>query len=237
MDLNLLTPSSQLPDDGIHIYLIDLDKSILSLPGNRILSNTELQRAAKFKFDSDRDRYLRRRCALNILLAGYLNISPLDLNFKLSPSGKPFIPGNPIYFNLSESCGQCVMAFAKQSPLGIDIEQTRPMDDCLVIAERYFSKIEVSALERLEGGERLRVFFHIWTQKEAIVKAIGAGLSFPLDVFDVDVSLRKNGSLIEIRDHSQLTGVWFIKTFTLPGDYQMALCYQQNQPNIKIINI
>ena len=72
--------------------------------------------------------------------------------------------------------------------MGIDIERVRPLDH-LDLARRYFHPNEVAAIEGVRPTEeQLLAFFRTWTLKEAIVKAIGRGLSIPLDTFEVQIA-------------------------------------------------
>jgi 4'-phosphopantetheinyl transferase len=71
--------------------------------------------------------------------------------------------------------------------VGVDIERLRSMDACDAIARTTFSSSEYLAQARLPSDIRQRAFFQCWTRKEAVVKALGGGLSIPLDSFEVTV--------------------------------------------------
>ena len=150
-----------------------------------MLSQDELDRAARFRFRLDRDRFVNGRVSLRILLAREVGGTPSELSFSYNPEGKPYLDGGrgPC-FNLSNSGGLAVVALARRS-VGIDIEEVRPgfADD--QIAERFFSVAEVAQLRALPDESQERAFFECWTRKEALLKAKGGGLSLPLDSFDV----------------------------------------------------
>ena len=76
-------------------------------------------------------------------------------------------------------------AFTLGCELGVDVEQLRKLDDPESIARRFFSPGEASELLSLKPEERGPAFFRCWTRKEAYVKAIGDGLTIPLDCFQV----------------------------------------------------
>lgn len=97
--------------------------------------------------------------------------------------GKPVFPGDSgVHFNISHSGGYVVLAFGK-APLGVDIECVKRAD--LKVAKRFFAKEEYECLAETQETEQGDVFYKIWTGKEAVVKASGAGLSVPLDSFSV----------------------------------------------------
>src|SRR5436190_2114622 len=56
------------------------------------------------------------------------------------------------------------------------------------IAARFFSLPEQAMLRAFAPAERVAAFFRCWTRKEAFIKLLGAGLSFPLDEFDVSLA-------------------------------------------------
>jgi len=95
--------------------------------------------------------------------------------------GKPFLQDHSDFkFNISHSTNMVVCAFSKQL-IGIDIEEVKKID--LEGFSSVFSSIE---LRKIEQGGGLR-FYEFWTTKEAVVKAIGKGLTIPLldiNVFD-----------------------------------------------------
>lgn len=105
--------------------------------------------------------------------------------------GKPVFPENSgVHFNISHSGGYVVLAFGK-APLGVDIECVKRAD--LKVAKRFFAKEEYDCLAEMPETERGDIFYKIWTGKEAVVKASGAGLSVPLDSFSV------MGEIVECR--------------------------------------
>ena len=72
----------------------------------------------------------------------------------------------------------------------------RAIVDRLKIAHRFFSDREYNALASMPRYRRDRAFLACWTRKEAFVKAIGQGLSCPLDQFDVTVDPNEPAELL-----------------------------------------
>jgi 4'-phosphopantetheinyl transferase len=98
------------------------------------------------------------------------------------PHGKPYAPSLPwLDFNLSHAGAHLLLGFARNQPLGIDLECTQRRPPSEGIARRYFAASEADALERLPPDRRARLFLDLWTHKEAVLKALGQGLSFGLE--------------------------------------------------------
>lgn len=149
------------------------------------LSEDELTRAARFKFDRDRNRYIAGRGILRRTLAGYLRTNPAAIRFAYNPQGKPSLPAGGLQFNLSHSGGEALYAVSLDVELGIDIERLNPAVEVEQIAANFFSPAEVAAILALPPRQRHNRFFDFWTRKEAYLKALGHGLSIPLNEFDV----------------------------------------------------
>ena len=89
-----------------------------------------------------------------------------------------------IHFNISHSHDYGIIAISYDNEVGIDIEKVTELSDMDSIAEYTFSKKEVKFYKKSE--KKHKVFFDIWTQKEAIVKASGEGLSLGLKDWSIN---------------------------------------------------
>lgn len=178
-----------LPDGAeVHVWLADLDRPPLerSLLADT-LAQDERARAARFVHHATREHFAMGRGLLRMLLAGYLGTRPSEIGLSYGPFGKPFVADHPeLSFNVSAS-GPHFMAGFSRAPIGVDIERLRPMEDMLDVAERFFAPGESRALRGMPPALRQRGFFNCWTRKEAYVKAMGGGLSIPLDGFEVSL--------------------------------------------------
>jgi 4'-phosphopantetheinyl transferase len=152
----------------------------------QILSKDERERAERFHFVRDRDRYIRARGKLRCLVAEYLAQAPADVVFGYGPQGKPEVQGD-LQFNLAHSEDFALYAFTAGRRVGVDIERLRAMDDAEALATRFFSAEECRDLMSVPQAQRNAVFFACWTRKESFVKAVGAGLTLPLKSFRVAV--------------------------------------------------
>lgn len=147
-----------------------------------LLSPEEGARADRFVKPADGIAYRIGRGHLRQVLAQWVGGDAASLAFRLGPSGKPALERGP-QFNLSHSGGLACLAVHPDAVLGVDIEAPRPVEEG--VARRFFSASEYAGLSALPQAEWLPAFFRIWTRKEAVLKAVGTGLTDRLDGFDV----------------------------------------------------
>ena len=152
-----------------------------------LLSPDERLRASRFHFERDRRRFIVARATLRILVGKSLDVAPADIAFGYTESGKPFVekPAEGIHFNISHSEDCALYALSAVRALGVDIECVERKIDHHSIARRFFTRNEWSTLQQLPDSIMKRVFFSVWTRKEAIAKAMGSGLALPFDQFEV----------------------------------------------------
>jgi 4'-phosphopantetheinyl transferase len=151
-----------------------------------LLDEPERARAARFRFARDRRRFVVRRATLRRLLAEHCGGRAEALRFEENGFGKPRLSGGP-HFSASHS-GERMMAAIADVEVGADIERIDAGLAWSPLAESLFAASERAALTGLPDAEACTAFFRCWARKEAFVKALGLGLSYPLDAFAVSVS-------------------------------------------------
>jgi 4'-phosphopantetheinyl transferase len=120
------------------------------------------------------------RAALDALLCMYAGLACAPA-IERGAQGKPFAPAlGDFEFNLSHAGCDVLLAFARGQAVGVDLERVDRRVALDAIAQRHFSSAEARALARLEPGPRRERFLELWTRKEAVLKALGEGLSFGL---------------------------------------------------------
>ena len=169
----------------LHIETLDVGEAAIGR-AIRLLDDREQSRAAAFRFTRDASRFVARRARLRELLSGYTGEAPERLAFAQGAYGKPILRDGPLHFSLSHSHGLMMLAIAEVE-IGCDIEWIDPGLDWRPIADRLFAPAECAALSNLPEAHARRGFFDCWARKEAYVKALGQGLSYPLDAFEVSV--------------------------------------------------
>jgi 4'-phosphopantetheinyl transferase len=94
---------------------------------------------------------------------------------------KPYFKDDFIQFNISHSGSIVVCAISEKSEIGIDIEMISDIeinDFKSQLTENEMNKILLS-------NNKSDAFFEYWTQKEAVIKAHGHGLTIPLKSFEI----------------------------------------------------
>ncbi len=186
-----------------------------------MLSAEERVRAARLIFSRDRRRFVVGRAVLRLILAGYLGVEPESLRFSYRAEGKPFLVKPTcaaLSFNVTNCEDLALVAFASGREVGIDLERLDRHIEVEEIAAQFFTPVEVAAIRALPPEFRHVRFFEFWTRKEAYIKALGNGLSVPLNEFDVASILdrpgfRANGS----------SGRWSMRQFAPEPGYVGAL--------------
>ncbi len=203
----------------VHVWVADLDAPPAALAAYAaLLAAEERQRAAQLRFEHLRVRFVAGRGILRRLLGEYLHAPPERIAFAYSSYGKPSVaaPAAPIpfAFNLAHSQNTAVYAFARAPRIGVDVEQAREVIERDQIAERFFSPLERQALAAVPPAQREEAFFLGWTRKEAYLKALGAGITYPLDRFSVSLTPGQPAALLEAAEDDPAHNGWTLLPFT-----------------------
>ena len=174
------------------------------------LSDAERERAARFRFERDRRRFIVARARLREELAARLGVRPEAVRFAYGDNGKPRLADHALQFSVSHCDDVALFAFSKTAEVGVDIEAIRPVREADAIAIQFFSPLEHAGYAALAPRDRLLGFFRVWTRKEAYVKALGVGFSMALERFDLSVAPRG----------------WHLRSFfPLPGFIASLACH------------
>jgi len=198
LNLSVQRPTISLPFrdpfndllNQVHLWTVDLGQwSLPCLDALKMLPENERRKSERFRFEILRTRYIKGHYLLRLLLGQYLGIDFYNQEFNLNEYGKPSLQkekeSNTINFNFSNSENICVYAFTKEGDLGIDIEKIHDLPDVDQIVERFFSPDEKKLFRSFPEDAKKTSFFKYWARKEALLKAMGVGLSIPLDEVNV----------------------------------------------------
>jgi 4'-phosphopantetheinyl transferase len=188
-----LTKPLRLAEHEVHLWRARLDVQADTVDRlSSYLASDEKQRASRFRFANDANRFIVARGILRELAGAYLRRPPAALCFVNGPFGKPALQPDPVApdlrFNLAHSDEFAVYAFTLAREVGIDVERVRPEAVRQGIEKHHFSAREQHELRTLSDKLRPEGFFLCWTRKEAYVKARGEGLHLPLSSFDVSLT-------------------------------------------------
>ncbi len=178
----------------VHLWLGTVGSTT---PADDLLSTDERERAARFVYPRDRDRFVAARSLLRRVLGAWLDAAPADLTFAYTDFGKPFVPGAPddLAFNLSHSGDAVLVGVLSGEPIGVDIEALRPLADMPALARTVFTAAECAGLEPFDDDTRSQArFYRQWTRKEAVLKALGRG--FSIDPKAVEIGAARSDPVI-----------------------------------------
>jgi len=194
---------------------------------DHFLSPEEHQRASRFRFPRDRQRFVTGRAWLRMLLGSYLNLAPQSLSFSYTEHGKPSLNGQyamrNLLFNISHSDQAVLFGVTIGHAIGVDVERVRYDFEVASIAKRFFSSVEQKAFFSFPSTQQHRAFFDCWTRKEAYVKAVGEGLSHPLHQFDVSLNTGDSAVLLATRPDRNEAKHWTLAALEVGPAYSAAV--------------
>jgi 4'-phosphopantetheinyl transferase len=180
--------------------------------GIDLLDPRERARLDEFRIESARRAFLVSRAAQRVVLGRYLRVAPMDVPIVRTceacgdpAHGRPFVPYGP-HYSVSHSGGWVLIAVSGGGPVGVDIEEIRPLGDL-----EGMRRLVLSDGEQPTGPVELGWFYRLWTRKEAVVKATGEGI---VRLRSVSVS----GDTATSGDSS-----WQLRDLPVPDGYAAAL--------------
>jgi 4'-phosphopantetheinyl transferase len=244
-DWNFAPEAWSLGEGEVHVWRIWLSSHLPRLDRLRpLLSADEHRQAERFYFQRDQQRFIVGRGLLRTILGQYLNVPPAELAFAYGPQGKPELgsaecvgiprrnsgefradAGTQLRFNVSHSHDLALVAVASGREIGVDVERVRPGPARERIAERYFSARETTLLRSLPADQQDQAFFRCWTRKEAYLKGRGAGLSIPLDSFEVSLLPGEAATLWSADDEAMR---WTLRGLEPAPHYLAALAVERD---------
>ena len=206
-----ITPPARprLAEGDVDVWRIDL----VRMPGTQLLDDAECARAMRFRRLHDRRRYIAAHVGMREILARYLQCDPAAVYFEPDGEhGKMRLPGpSAPAINLAHSGEIALLCVARMPQVGIDIEHIHPLRDLRDLVMGNFTRAERARLRA--QPEPVAAFYWIWTRKEALLKAVGTGLTVELRGVDVGSATR-----------AEFGGREFdLENFTPAADYVAAL--------------
>ncbi|MEM6252156.1 MAG: 4'-phosphopantetheinyl transferase superfamily protein [Cyanobacteria bacterium P01_D01_bin.156] len=196
----------------VDLWRIPLDR----FPTTEWLSEDELARMRRYRFEKDQRKFAVARSSLRQILSYYIQTHPKDIAFEYGTRGKPFLQTNErgINFNLSHS-GEYALCGVAQYALGVDIEQLKPMERLDGLIKRCLAPSEQCLLAQTSAASKSAKFLEYWTCKEAYLKATGQGISESLAAIEI---------ILEPAPIINVSGPpWQLQTFSPCEGYTAAL--------------
>lgn len=229
-------PIPYLCQDEVHLWCVSLDSSTSLIKSLKpILSIEEQNQAQRFQFDKDQKRFIITRATLRIILSRYLDQSPSSLHFDYGLYGKPILSNDSLKFNLSHSHQLALYAVTSNRELGIDLELLQTNFPYQDIVNYCFSNQEKAKFEQLPDHLRHQAFFNAWTRKEAYLKAIGKGLSLPLDQVEVSLLPTEPAALLRVSWNPNEIFRWSLHQLIPVSGYVATLAFPSQPTQIQYI--
>lgn len=235
-DWQLPPDTLQLQDDEVHVWRARLP--MIGEPANlsAVLTGEERERAARFRFAKDRRLFVTARVTLRNILGWYLQCSPSLVRLTCKRFGKPALldwAEKRLDFNVSHAGQMALYAITRDRQVGIDLEVLRSDFPVIETARQFFSAREVQTLEALSGEARTTAFFNCWTRKESYVKAVGEGLSRPLQSFTVSCAPGVTPSLLSDDYDRDASSQWSVFDVTPHAGYVAALAVKGEDVKVR----
>jgi 4'-phosphopantetheinyl transferase len=226
----LQAPASfQAPKDGeAHVWYATLESLRPRVQEfTDLLDPVEQERALKFRFDHDRERFILGHGLLRSLLGRYLKRDGSLIRMARGPFGKPYLERKDLRFNMSDTKDAVLVAFTHKLEIGADIETMTRRVDHVSVASHYFTAPELRSIQDAAGDpvskpQEKRRFLELWTRKEAVLKASGVGIMDDLKALRVDGE--RNTMLITHEAFSKMAAPeYHVITHSIGDDHVISL--------------
>ena len=194
----------KLNRNTVHIWVVDANYN--SLPN--FLSAAERKRWNGFYFSQDKQTFYQSHNALRLILSHYLSEKPSEIEYELTSFGKPFLKNKRLQFNLSHTDTMAVIAVTEDAEIGVDIENLNRKVEYDDLAKRFFCEAEYQKLLQVNFPKKRNAFFNCWTRKEAFIKAVGEGLGYPLNDFEVTLLSNEPVQINHIQQNLDIPKQW-----------------------------
>lgn len=190
-----------------------------------LLCDAERERANAFKVPVPRRHFVATRGVLRLLLARYLGVSAAACRFEYGEFGKPMLahPASTLRFNVSHSGEQALFAFAEAIDIGVDLEWRRAIPDLVPLASMILSPRQFPRWRQLPPDDRSQALHDAWARKEAVIKAMGAGLSIDLHSLDVGFLPDERSAILQIADPMGPADGWSLLPLDVGAGYSAAV--------------
>ena len=226
---NTITSSSlELAHTEVHVWHASLEQPPeVARELETVLTEEDQKRAGRFRYPAHRRSFIASRGILRILIHRYTGIRPDQISFNYNMAGKPYLAGpasiSGLSFNLSHAGLLVLFAFSRGRQVGVDVECIRPIEEMDRIASWNFSPGEYRIFQRLPEESKLQAFYNCWSRKEAFLKAVGDGLSFPLHEIEVFFGNQYPDTVQGISWGEEAAQQWSMHDIEIPDGYAASL--------------
>lgn len=228
-------PVSLDPGDA-HIWMVRTDPDATDVAlWMRGLQSDERERAERFRHATGRSGFVVARSALRRLLGRYLGVAPGAIELRRTDAGKPELAGahdSALRFSVAHSGGIALLSFATVD-VGVDVERIRPVARASRIVARVFSESMRQRLAAVGSDEWEDAFFAAWTQREALVKAVGGVLMATRDPLEFEWPPSRRPRVFTVPDVTSPSR-WTVARLPQPEGYAAAFVAAGHVSNVRL---
>lgn len=216
----------------VFIYTVDLASYINNISKCwECLSVKEKMQANKYYTKSLSDKYIMSHGILRLILSYYTKQYPQDIEYTHNEYGKPFLENSNIHFNMSHSHNMVSYIVALNYKVGIDIERHDENLNVQELASLVLTSAESQYFSSINSKDRVALFYHLWTKKEALIKANGQGLSYPINTIEA-IALSAGGNILLTTGKNTLQQKYYYYELEIHENYYGAIAIEQKVDEI-----
>lgn len=209
----------------VRVYVLNIKEKLDEPTFTELCKYVSVEKKEKinrFLRYEDRLRALFADLIVRYLLSTEYHTKNEEIQFSYNDYGKPSIKNlSNVQFNVSHS-GEWVVCAIGDMEIGIDVEEVSKAD--FDIVKRFFSTEEAEAFSKVSEAMKKELFYELWTSKESYIKAVGKGLSIPLNSFSV-----LNYSVMSTMENSEIAEGWTLKPLYLDEKYKLTVCSKSHE--------
>ncbi|MFP3918202.1 4'-phosphopantetheinyl transferase superfamily protein [Lysinibacillus telephonicus] len=179
--------------DSLHLFILPLGPQLLPLEWDKYfleLPIAELTRILKYKHWQDRQRALLGNILVRWMLKKFTNETPI--NIARNTLGRPYLANNTNWsgdFNLSHSGEWIVAAITNHGHVGVDVEKIEQFNE--EIMAYTMSEEEINEINQYAKFDRTKLFYELWTMKEAIYKTGLFPNATPVSINTIEINKKR----------------------------------------------
>ncbi|GGP83944.1 4'-phosphopantetheinyl transferase family protein [Streptomyces melanogenes] len=161
---------------------------------SRLLSPQENKRLAQYRNDVLKAEFLTGAVLLRSALGRHTGLSPTEVRIARecpdcdAHHGRPRSLDAPeLDVSVSHAGGRVAVAVAHGMRVGVDVESLSRVGDANSLVDAICSPLEAAHVRKHDVDRQPQVLTDIWTQKEAVLKALGTGLRIPARHLEVAI--------------------------------------------------
>ncbi len=224
----------------VHIWQHDPASIITPIQIERceaVLSAEERERLGQFYHQRDQHTFLVSHAMLRCTLSAYIDKDPAEWLYEKNKYGRPEIMPEQntcgLRFNLTHTQGYVACIVSKLTDCGVDAEWIDRNTDVEAIAQSVFSTSEQLDIQRQSVEDKKQRFYQYWALKEAYVKAMGKGLSYPLDKFAIQFGTNKDIS-VRTSPECPTDASWQFYSATLSSKHVIAAAIKHESSHRRV---